>query len=91
VKKFELYGNEFKCIGWLITRNRWEYYILRDDEEPVPDDCYLAYVIGFESEVGLVSKNEVEPHISIRLDEAGLDKAVKEGSLQPPPRGSWLN
>ena len=80
-------GDTYPCTSWIMTRNRWEYYVL--DVPDVPEGCFFAFVMGFEDELGYVSWDEIAPHIMIRLDAEHLVKAVKEATLRPPIAGEW--
>ena len=60
-RTFILHGEEFKCTEWLFLTNAWEVFIV---EAPTnTKDRKLAYVNGFENEMGDVYIPEYIGHI----------------------------
>ena len=60
---------KLNIVEHIITRNMWEYYIT---DKKIDADTRLAYVMGFENELGYVSLDEIRPYILTRttkLDE----------------------
>jgi hypothetical protein len=74
-------GTELRVKEHIILRNFWEYYVL--DQTPVEgdDDIFTALVIGFEQEIGDVSRNEIKPYI--------ISKTKNLGEVMPAPGYKW--
>ena len=72
-------GWRLEVIEHIMTKNLWEYFIIKDHSND--DDIKLAYVMGFESEMGSVSINEMKPYIISRT--AALDEIL------PPEGFDW--
>jgi hypothetical protein len=53
--KYQLNITEF-----VITKNMWEFYLTDDVDKDNPD-IVRAYVLGFENELGDISKSEIMP------------------------------
>jgi hypothetical protein len=49
----------------VMTVNFWEYYMLEDSES----DLTVALVLGYEQEIGNVSKEEIKPFILSRTTD----------------------
>lgn len=53
-------GSELKVYAHFIVRNMWEYYVTKlPDKEGIGE----ALVMGFETEHGTYSKDEVAPYV----------------------------
>jgi hypothetical protein len=53
---------------WLILKNLWEYYIIKEE-----NGLMLALVYGNEIEMGYVSREEIEKYIIEEVNENELD------------------
>jgi len=62
-----------------ITKGYWEYYIT---DEKFSDDIVAALVMGYETEIGDISKAEIRPYIITKTDD--LDGVL------PPPGWQWV-
>ena len=61
-------NTEIKIYRHLIIKNtNWEYYLIIDEEYPEEfdpkNDRQLAVVMGYETEMGWISMNELKPYI----------------------------
>ena len=73
---------KLEVVEHIILKNFWEYYVINakniDD-----DDIKLCLVIGFETEIGYVSMDEIKPYI--------LSRSKKLDNIMPPPNYNWVN
>ena len=80
--KAEWMSKPVNVYGWAITQNGWEYYFLDNKKS----DVRLAYVCGFENEMGDVSMSEILPFVrSITF------KASDLANLAPVPGCEWVD
>ena len=71
-----------KVHGWAITSNGWEYYFLDNKKS----DIRMAYVCGYENEMGSVSIKELQPYIrSITFNDNDLN------DIAPAPDCVWVD
>jgi len=71
-----------KVYGWAATANGWEYYFLDNKKS----DIRLAYVCGYENEMGDVSMTELQPYIrAITFKDADLQ------DIAPAPECVWVD
>jgi hypothetical protein len=71
MRKMNYCGSILNITEWIQTSNAWEYYIT---DQKHSDDIVLALVMGFETELGDISLEEIEPFIRMRSKE--LDKLL---------------
>jgi len=64
----------------IILRNFWEYFIT--DRSDLPDGIFEALVMGFETEMGDVSMDEIRPYI--------LSKTKKLDEVLPASGWEWV-
>jgi hypothetical protein len=76
------YGTKLKVVEHIIIKNFWEYY-LTDRPAENDGDIREALVIGFETELGDVSLQEIKPYIIART------KKITE--VMPPPNWTWVD
>ena len=79
-------GTELYVKEHIITRNLWEYYIVDDepsDHEINYDMIQLAYVMGFENELGSVYMPEIEPYI--------LSRTKDLSNIMPASGFNWVD
>lgn len=74
------FGTEFEVEEHLITRNMWEYYVLRDSENTA--EIKLCLVMGFETEIGSVYMPEIMPYV--------ISKTKNLRSILPPEGCEWV-
>lgn len=51
---------------WIILSNAWEYYVIDSEIDLERPSIVLAVVCGFETEIGYVCLEEIEPYIRSR-------------------------
>ena len=75
-------GNtKLNVIEHIMLKNFWEYYIIDDKENS--QDVKLAYVLGFENEIGCVSMEEIQPYIMSKTDNLN--------QVLPAPGFAWVS
>lgn len=57
------FKSTINVIEHIIIQNGWEYYIT---DEKTEDDIVFALVMGYETELGYVSMDEIGPYIKSR-------------------------
>lgn len=65
----ELSGGDsinINVVEHIILVNGWEYYIT---DEEFSDDIVRALVMGFETELGDISLEEIRPHVITRTKD----------------------
>lgn len=65
-KMINKYGCSVNVVEWIMTVNFWEYYIMDQKET---DDIVLAVVMGFDTEAGDISLEEIRPYIKTRTKD----------------------
>jgi len=66
----------------LITRNFWEYYVIKDPNNS--DDIKFCYVMGIESEFGDVYIPEIKPYV------LSQSKVTPTKEIMPPIGFMWI-
>lgn len=70
-----------KVLEWIIVRGIfWEYYVTEAWDEA---NCAYCLVDGDFQEIGLVSLDEIKPHISARTKDLS--------TIQPAPGWKWID
>ena len=62
MRKMRKGNQEVAVIGWAMTKNFWEYYILEKD--PTDPEITFCLVDGYCQELGYVDLREIRPYIS---------------------------
>lgn len=57
------YGSTINVVEHIILSNGWEYYVT---DEQIEDGIGFALVMGFETELGTFSLDEIKPYILSR-------------------------
>jgi len=70
---------EVEVTRHIMTRNMWEYYL----EEPDEDGIAFGVVMGFDTELGYVSLEEIAPYIISSTDN--MDE------LMPASGWNWVD
>ena len=68
-------------VEHIITKNMWEYYILKTDLDEDDDKYKTALVVGDYTEIGGVYMPEIEPYIISRTTNL---------ELFAPPGWEWV-
>lgn len=72
-------GNQILTIvEFIMTKNYWEFYVTNEREGSIA----LCLVHGFETELGDVCLDEIEPYITVR---------TKELTMQPAISWNWVD
>ncbi len=71
---------KLKITEHIILRNFWEYYVT---DEKHSDDIVQCLVMGFETELGDVSLEEIRPYI--------LTRTKKLEEVAAAPGWDWVN
>lgn len=71
-------GTVLNIVEHWITKGFWEYYIT---DEVFDDDIVAALVMGFETEIGDISRSEIKPYIITK---------TKDLDIMPPPGWQWV-
>lgn len=67
-------------LEWIIVNGIfWEYYVIDQWDQ---ENCAYCLVDGEFQEIGLVSLDEIKPHISSRTKDLN--------NLQPAPGWKWV-
>lgn len=66
-------------VEHIILKNYWEYYITDDSYS---NDIKRALVMGFETELGDVSLNEIKPYI--------ISRTTKLNEIAPAQGWEWV-
>jgi len=69
-----------EIVEHIIIKNLWEYYVTTDRHS---DDIVRCLVMGFETELGDVSMEEIKPYIITRTSD--LDEVM------PAPGFEWVD
>ena len=72
-------GATLNIIEHIILKNFWEYYVV--DNKGNDDDIKLCLVMGFETELGDVSMNEIKPYI--------ISRTKNFDDVAPAPNWKW--
>jgi hypothetical protein len=67
-------------IAHIMLKNFWEYYIT---DESFNNDIVRAIVMGFETEIGDISLNEIKPYV------VSITKNLKE--VMPATGWNWVD
>lgn len=78
--KNEQNGQVLEIEQWYITKNGWEYYVIKDSENT--DTIKLCLVLGFETEMGSVYIPEIKPYL--------LNSTKKLNEIAPAPGWQWV-
>ena len=73
-------STQINVVEHIMTRNFWEFFITDDNHT---EDIVRAYVMGFESELGDISLNEIKPHI--------ISRTSNLSEVMPPAGYRWMN
>tara|TARA_Y100000310_G_C20362780_1_gene659756 strand:- start:6 stop:314 length:309 start_codon:yes stop_codon:yes gene_type:complete len=76
-------GEDGVCtvVEHIMTKNMWEYYILKTDLDEDDDKYRTALVVGDHTEIGGVYLPEIEPYIISRTTNL---------NLRPAPNWEWV-
>lgn len=74
-------GTVVKVFAVAMTRNFWEYYFL----EPLTKRQPNAIVMGFETEMGAVDLQEIQPHV------VALSRGSQLNDLMPCEGWEWVS
>jgi len=81
-------GVEVKVYGHIMLKNMWEVYITVLPDE---DGIGMAYVCGFEDELGSFSMEEYKPHILSEKYDFTTENFEDENFIAPAPGATWVN
>ena len=73
-------GNLINVYQHIILRNGWEYYVT---SRPTKSDIIECLVMGFETEYGSVSLNEIKPYI--------ISRTIDLADIMPATGHRWLS
>jgi len=73
-------GVKINVVKHIILRNFWEYFVTDDVYQ---DDIVRCLVMGFETELGDVSLNEIKPYI--------LSQTTDLANVMPAEGYSWVS
>lgn len=59
---------------WFITKNGWEYYVIKDANNS--KDLKLCLVLGYEQEMGDVYIPEIRPHLMGHTTKSRLSEIL---------------
>ena len=62
------HGTILNVTEWWMTINNWEYYITEQIDED-DSDIVFALVLGFEDEMGDISRKEIMPYIRLKTQD----------------------
>lgn len=79
--KIKNYKKIFTVTEHIISKNFWEFYLIKDKN--YTGDIKLAYVLGFENELGPISLDEIRPFI--------ISRTKKLDEVMPPPNSEWVD
>jgi hypothetical protein len=64
--KSKEYDTTINVVEHIILKNKWEYYVT---DNRFDEDIVQCLVMGFETELGDVSLNEISPYIISRTKD----------------------
>ena len=76
---------------YIILKNFWEYYIVKDEDSDVEtirgdnNPIQFAYVMGDFDEFGSVDLNEIKPYV------VGDTVNLKRDEIAPPTGWEWVD
>ena len=73
------YGSIIKVYEHIILRNGWEYYITSKSSKV---DIRQCLVMGFETELGSVSMEEIKPYI--------VSRTIDLAEIMPASDWTWV-